>query len=145
MPTAPKKYCCRCLNIALPGSSYCAEHQNAKAEADRQRKAADELRPLYNTQRWRKRVRMRVLSRDGQCRAVWDGVRCLGLSRHVHHIRDAGEWMAQHGGDVDSFFDESNLAGLCDACHSKITSARRTGIDLREAYADTDDTFNPVI
>jgi hypothetical protein len=146
MPERAPRMCSRCYQTAEPGSSYCAQHKNAVAVADRQRKAADPLRPLYNSQRWRRRVCQRVLSRDPQCRVLLDdGSQCPQLSRHVHHIIDAAEYVRQHGGDPDAFFDESNLACICHDCHSRITSARQRGTDSTEYALPGGDDWSPAI
>ena len=148
MPERESRLCTRCIRAALPGSPYCEVHQPTVADADESgpRHAVDLLRPLYNSQRWRRRVAPRVLARDSQCRVLVDGItQCEQLSRHVHHIVDAEDYIRQHDGDTDAFFDEENLAGVCHDCHSRITIARQRGADYTEYAEPGGDTgFSPV-
>jgi len=80
---------------------------------------AAEYRKLYKSADWR-RLRARVLARDPLCR------RCLRRSKIVpstvaNHIRP-------HKGDLDLFFDDENVEGVCKPCHDgPIQSAEARG------------------
>lgn len=93
-------------------------------EHDRTRAQANPLRKLYGTARWQ-RLRFSVLARDlFTCRIC--GVLKSDTSLLVaDHIRP-------HRGDVDLFWDESNLQCLCKTCHDTVkqreeAAARRAG------------------
>jgi len=112
------KQVCRCCKKLADGA-YCADHidtlREAKREHDRKRRS-DPLRKLYNTARWAA-IRLIVLARDPLC---MDGrvCECKALSTVVDHKMPARLWVC-NGGD---FFDESNLQGLCAACHNTKTA-----------------------
>jgi 5-methylcytosine-specific restriction endonuclease McrA len=42
-------------------------------------------------------------------------------SVEVDYIVKARIWVAEHGGDVNAFYDEANLQGLCSLCHKQKT------------------------
>jgi 5-methylcytosine-specific restriction endonuclease McrA len=59
---------------------------------------------------------MIVLANDPICT---DGRVCgkRSLSTVVDHIIAAVRWIAEHSGDLNSFFDTDNLHGVCKPCH----------------------------
>ena len=86
-------------------------------DADR---AIDPIRSLLGTATWQATRRIIIL-RDIVCR------KCLrAFSTEADHVIPARLWVKQHGGDLSTFFDESNLKGLCKPCHSAKT-AREVG------------------
>lgn len=68
------------------------------------------LKPIYDSARWRSRVRLMILRRDPICKVC-----NFNLSQHVDHIvapKDRADPLA---------FDAGNLQGLCAGCHGKKT------------------------
>ena len=104
-------------------SRFCAAHADqahARAkEYDRER-AGGLVRKLYFSKTW-EHVRGNVLARDGQ---VCTACHATGASE-VDHVIPAEQWVASHGGELRSFFDEDNLTSLCKPCHSKKTARER--------------------
>jgi 5-methylcytosine-specific restriction endonuclease McrA len=93
----------------------------------------DPIRKLYQTKLWRT-VRRVVLARDpfcSLCPEIPDSP-AQALSTVVHHVIAARKHIAQHGGDVSYFYDESNLQGACKPCHDALT-ARECGFTPRAA------------
>lgn len=125
MGMLPLKNCTRCYTAALRGSKFCARHQNANRDRDREYKAASTTRKFKNTKAWAIARRF-VLFRDPQCGGALNGVRCLQLAEHVHHVIRAEEFVAAGG----HYCDPANLIGLCPACHSRET-AREVGFGGR--------------
>ena len=87
---------------------------------DRER-STDPIRKLYNTVRWFW-VRKNVLARDRIC------VRCRQwAAEEADHAIPARKYVRLHGGDMNRFYDESNLQGLCKPCHSSKTATEDGG------------------
>jgi 5-methylcytosine-specific restriction protein A len=113
MPYAAKRYCNRtgCHQFAIPGSSYCAEHQQSTAhdyDAAR-RNEAEHL--LYKTAQW-SAVRRHYLDAHPLCEECEKAGRVTAATM-VHHrvpIRD----------DPGLAFNESNLESLCASCHNEL-------------------------
>lgn len=84
-------------------------------ERSRQEQNDDPLRPFYKCARWDS-TRLVILGRDPVCTECH-----LTASRVAHHVIDARVWVAM-GND---FYDESNLAGICEPCHNAITRDRQ--------------------
>jgi hypothetical protein len=40
-----------------------------------------------------------------------------GATEPIFPKPPAHRWVAEHNGDIESFYDESNLQGLCKPCH----------------------------
>ena len=117
MATRAKQICLKCG--ALSDAPYCPEHADIPVERQREfdrKRSSNPLRKLYNTARWRNDTRLVVLARDPLCT---DGRVCgkRAWSTVVDHIIAAVRWVAQHDGDLNSFFDEANLHGVCKPCH----------------------------
>jgi hypothetical protein len=116
-PTSPPAMCTDCGKAAIQGSRHCQDHQENNQEIDnrrlssRWRRENDPLDPLYKTARW-SATRRRVWMRDPLC------VVCQHKAATIaDHIVKARVYIAQHGGDLNAFFDESNLQGLCKRDH----------------------------
>src|SRR5450759_563635 len=117
MPTAPAKQCSDCPKQAVNGTRWCSDHQtnnqalDNRRIADKWRRLHDALRPLYSKARWFA-TRLRILFRDLLCRVCGNHASAI-----VDHVIPAHLWVAQHNGDIESFYDESNLQGLCKRDH----------------------------
>ena len=126
MPPLPKKLCSEhgCGTIIEGNQRHCSEHQaeNSSLDAsrahDRFRNSNDPFRALYFTARWYA-VRLRVRLRDKLCKHC--GNRAI---RVIDHIVPARIYVARHDGDVEYFYDESNLQGLCKRCHDRKTATK---------------------
>jgi len=127
----PKKPCKECN--ALANGPFCEKHQQLahqnSREYDAHRRKNDPFRKLYNTARWRNDICPLVLARDIVCRS---GVLCTNpdtgiraFATECDHVIPARVYVAQHGGDTNSFFDETNLQGLCSRCHKSKTAEER--------------------
>jgi 5-methylcytosine-specific restriction protein A len=102
---------------------YCEAHspQNElqRQQFDRERQRHP-IRQLYGTATWQATSRS-ILARDRLC--------CLcrtAFAEVCDHRTPARVYVSQHGGDLQVFFDENNLQGLCKRCHDAKT-ARETG------------------
>jgi 5-methylcytosine-specific restriction endonuclease McrA len=101
------------------------------ARFETQRRAPEysdpEIDRLYDTAQWRSRTRLHVLARDPLCRLA---ILCEGRapSTNVDHIIQAELFIAKNGGDLTFFFDETNLRGGCQACHSRKTALEQRGL-----------------
>lgn len=130
MAQQPLQPCRECQKLC--SGRYCSDHQHITRDDERaydlNRRRNDPFRKLYNCVRWYS-VRALVLARDIMCQS---GKLCMNpdtgvaaFSTEVDHIVPARVWVAQHGGDMNSFYDESNLQGLCARCHKSKTRAER--------------------
>lgn len=101
-----------CKELVEHGKRFCPAHEDCARQYDKDR-AGDPFRKLYNTVRWTY-LRNSVLARDRICRdcKAW-------ASEEVDHVIPARRWVAQHDGDMNTFFDSLNLQGLCKPCHSR--------------------------
>lgn len=95
-------YCARCQGVCTGACKGEAQREYDRARAN------DPFKALRNTARWRA-VRLFVKLRDVLCKDC--GHRAV---QEVDHIVPARIWVAQGG----SFWDVSNLQGLCKSCHS---------------------------
>lgn len=118
MPARAKRGCSKCG--VLTDSKYCPAHVGFEKQYDRER-STDPIRKLYNTVRWFW-VRKNVLARDRIC------VRCRQwAAEEADHAIPARKYVRLHGGDMNRFYDESNLQGLCKPCHSSKTATEDGG------------------
>lgn len=110
-----------------PYASTPEQQRNRAQRFDSARR--DEIRKLYGTARW-KAQSTRCLAENPICQGCHQS-----SSTVADHIVHARVYIRQHNGDVESFFDPSNLQGLCADCHAKKTSrecaAAGTGVDFR--------------
>jgi 5-methylcytosine-specific restriction endonuclease McrA len=114
MPQRAFRPCKKCG--ALTHGGYCTAHQGEpKRQAQRYdaRRAEDPVRRLYGTQRWRWTSK-EIIARDPVCKECH-----LEPSTLADHVIPSREYVAQHNGDLDSFFDKENLQGLGNNCHRK--------------------------
>ena len=123
MPDRTKRPCGKpgCNNLG--SGRYCEAHANQpelQRRAFDEKRSADPLRKLYGSPRWKHTSRT-VLLRDPICKDCG-----IEFSSNCDHIIPARIYVAQHGGDTEFFFDENNLQGLGQACHSRKT-ARECG------------------
>jgi 5-methylcytosine-specific restriction endonuclease McrA len=132
MPGRPPQICPVCRQ-RTDGGKYCAAHKDnnpdAAHSADRnRRRRAEGLKRLYDAWRWRGRrgTRNKILTRDPLCTI---GILCGGRapSVHVDHVIRAEVYVEMHGGDEEFFYDEKNLRGACEACHSHKTALENAG------------------
>ena len=119
MPGIALKVCARpgCTNVSE--SRFCSKHVTNKQQERKQfdqRRADDPIRKLYFTAIWQATRRI-ILFRDPLCKLC-----SQAFSAVADHIIPARKWVAQHGGDLESFFDESNLQGVCKPCHDAKTA-----------------------
>jgi 5-methylcytosine-specific restriction protein A len=113
MPNRAKRGCKQC-GIPTDGK-YCPAHAGIARLYDKER-LKDPIRKLFNTVRWHW-VRKAVLARDRIC------VICKSWAAgEADHLIPARKYIAQNGGDMNRFYDESNLQGLCKPCHSRKTA-----------------------
>lgn len=93
-----------------------------------------DARRVYESRRWRERVRPAKLARDPLCQAC----KHQGLVVEAAHV-DHRMPIAQ-GGDK---WSEDNLVSLCASCHSRKTMCERTGEPFPEIAPNT--SRGPVI
>lgn len=87
-----------------------ARYLGGDAEADRRRMAANPLRALYFTKRWRQ-LRWAVL--------VDAGFTCAACGRLEGETRRlVADHIEPHRGIEERFWDRANLQCLCASCHS---------------------------
>jgi 5-methylcytosine-specific restriction protein A len=101
------------------GRLNCSEHTRDQQEERRrfdQGRAADPIRRLYFSAVWLTTRRI-ILFRDPICKICG-----VAFSTVADHKIPARKYVAAHGGDVESFFDESNLQGVCKSCHDAKTA-----------------------
>lgn len=121
MPSNPRPMCSDCPKQVVEGSRWCTDHQafnqamDNRRTADQWRLANDVLRPLYSLARWA-RLRVRVLLRDPLCLVCGNHASSI-----VDHVIPAHRYAAEHNGDIEAFYDETNLQGLCKVCHDAKT------------------------
>jgi 5-methylcytosine-specific restriction enzyme A len=118
MPGRAYRICAKsgCNKLSL--NKYCELHSDHGKRVDEQR-SHDPIRSLLFTPTWRATRRL-ILSRDILCKACG-----RAFSNEVDHRVPAHAWVSRHGGDLASFFDESNLQGLCKSCHTAKTDKER--------------------
>lgn len=112
---AKTKLCkkCGCGRTAIPGKNYCNKH--SQLEGTQQKKVftkrgkSSEWHNLYNTQEWKRRSKA-FLARYPTCFI------CGKPAKIADHIQP-------HRGDLNLFYDESNLQPMCWSCHSRKTFA----------------------
>jgi 5-methylcytosine-specific restriction enzyme A len=120
MPVMPGTICADCPKKATLGR-YCDDHQEQnqhiedRRARDYHRREHDPFRHLYNTVRWF-RTRKKILARDPLCKSCGHKA-----SKITDHVVKARVWIAAHGNDPESFYDEINLQGLCKLCHDMKT------------------------
>ncbi len=93
---------------------------------DRRSTTAQQYRGEYQTKQWHP-LRRRVLVRDNfrcnHCGVILTNGRCYPRSAVVHH-------KMPHKGNLDLFYDQSNLEAVCWRCHSgSIQSKEALGYD----------------
>lgn len=108
MSQPPLRFCATPGCAARVPKGHCAAH----AQMREQGRPNFDVRRLYRTRRWI-RLRASVLQEQPFC------VDCSKLNRlepstDVDHVRP-------HRGNVNLFWDSTNLQALCHACHSKKT------------------------
>jgi 5-methylcytosine-specific restriction protein A len=90
-----------CSKLIDSNERYCREHQNKPIPFQGAKRFNE---ALYNTTQWR-RLRKEILKGQPNC------CRCgSDTDLQVHHI-------IPPKGNEDLFFDKSNLATICSACH----------------------------
>ena len=121
MPTAPLKICSQPGCGKRTDGRFCETHQRENHSVDsaraydKNRREHDPFHLLYKALRWIA-LAARVRREEPLCRAC--GFRA---TRDVDHIVPARQWVAAHNNDMESFYDRSNLQGLCKGCHSAKT------------------------
>lgn len=111
MPSKPLRPCRHPGCCRLTPGGYCPEHQPAKAERSDESKT---WRWLYGTKQWQS-LRGNHLLAEPFCRqCAKQGERVWATD--VDHILD-------HKGNLELFYDPSNLQSLCHSCHSRKTLA----------------------
>jgi 5-methylcytosine-specific restriction endonuclease McrA len=120
MPARALRPCAKCG--ALTNSRFCAVHvgePRRMAQVYDSVRANDPIRRLYGTRRWRYTSKQ-IIVRDPVCRGCGREPSTL-----ADHVKPAEQYVAQHGGDLESFFDPENLQGLGVDCHAKKTARDR--------------------
>ena len=115
MAQAAKKPCQKfgCPALVRHSDKYCAKHASCDTKRNRER-MKESHRAIYNTRRWRDRMSPYTLRRDPVCLLAKICVEQHGAplpSKHADHIISVKE-------RPDLAFDENNLQGLCELCHS---------------------------
>lgn len=116
MPSKPMRPCGspRCPNLIETGTSYCPAHsRESHRRVNANRNPANEANRPRN---WAA-IRKAVLLEQPLCAHCLEGGR-LTAARDLHHIVP----LAAGGSN-----DRSNLLGLCQACHSRITATEGGG------------------
>ena len=98
-----------CYATALPGKHYCLRHIQMEAQWGKgfrhsRRTKSNEWHSLYSSARWRTTSR-EFLKKYPVC------CRCGKPARVADHIKP-------HRGEIELFYDETNLQPLCQSCHS---------------------------
>lgn len=104
--------------VPIAGQKEAAERRAEMRRAqDALRRERDQYRHLYGLAAW-KNLRLWKLSETPMCEAKEkDGSECREGAYTVHHIKD-------HHGDLELFFDRTNLASLCKRHHDQETMRR---------------------
>jgi len=124
MPPLPNKLCAEGCGTIIEGDQrYCAEHQQENRSTDQRRahdkfrNANDPFRSLYFTARW-VALRLCIKIRDKLCRIC--GHKAIEA---IDHIIPARIYVVErNGGDIETFWHENNLQGLCKGCHDHKTA-----------------------
>jgi len=112
MPTKPKSICRNsgCGRIAV-SDGYCSIHKRTKEQSQHL--------ALYKTPQWRK-LRYQALRRDRGICVICEREGYQRMATDVDHI-------IEHSGDIELFYDLSNLQSLCKSCHSRKTLMKNMG------------------
>jgi 5-methylcytosine-specific restriction enzyme A len=109
----------------LTSNGYCEQHKTQPAEQakrnDIARRQTDPFRKLYFTTLWQNTSRQ-VRARDVIC--------CIcnfAFSEVADHIIPARIYVPQCGGDIQAFYDQSNIQGICKPCHRVKTNKETAG------------------
>ncbi|MCI5096646.1 MAG: HNH endonuclease [Rhodobacteraceae bacterium] len=109
-----------CDDLALPGGSRCAYHEERHIARQRERRAKAQTseaalvgRALYADQNWI-RASKAFLRRNPLCHDCAE-LGAVEPATEVDHIQP-------HRGDVRLFWDRSNWQSLCKPCHSRKTA-----------------------
>jgi HNH endonuclease len=141
MGMRPARMCKKCHNTAEQGTNTCPAHRNADRDSDKARRDAQPVPHNRNSKAWLQ-TRSLTLFRYPQCAQLdGNGLRCTQLATEAHHVIRWPDWIKQ-GGD---YLDQSNLVGLCRACHTKHTVAERQSAVVPGSFAPPDDEWSPVI
>jgi 5-methylcytosine-specific restriction protein A len=102
----------------MPARAYRPYASNPTVQREKfdVQRANDPIRKLYKTGTWRA-TRIVIFHRDPLCRLCHKAESTI-----ADHIIAARNYIAQHGGDPERFFDENNLQGVCKACHDAKTA-----------------------
>jgi 5-methylcytosine-specific restriction enzyme A len=122
MPARALRPCAKLGCGELTASRFCAGHAGEPrrvAKAYDVARANDPIRRLYGTRRWRF-TSLETVARDPVCKGCGREASAL-----ADHVIPAEQYVAQHGGDLESFFDPMNLQGLGLDCHAKKTASDR--------------------
>jgi 5-methylcytosine-specific restriction protein A len=119
MPGRAYRICAKsgCNKLSL--AKYCELHVSYEPQQRNEERAVDPIRRLLGSGAWQATRRV-ILLRDILCKACGNA-----FSSEVDHRVPARRWIARHNGDLASFFDESNLQGLCKSCHTAKTDRER--------------------
>ncbi len=131
MPLRPTRICCRCHRDALPQSSFCEIHKNARAQEDAERKEKYKRPHNSNSKAWlhtRDECFYRYLN---ICAQLTNGVRCTELATEAHHIEPWHKLVAR---GID-YLDQRYLVALCKQHHTLHTVAERTGVPVPGSFA----------
>lgn len=98
-----------CMRTAEPGKEFCRQHSalEGKAKVFTRRGKSGEYHSLYESARWRK-ISREFLKKYPVC------LICGKPARIADHI-------TPHRGNLELFYDESNLQPMCWSCHSRKT------------------------
>jgi|SRR5579864_2032219 len=109
VPTACRTPGCSGYAVERGLCADCLKNDQAPKQTASKFDQRNKWRHLYQLSRWRNRVQPAVIRRDPVCTICHHNP-----SEVADHIRD-------HRGDVQLFFDFSNLHGVCKECHDKKT------------------------
>jgi 5-methylcytosine-specific restriction protein A len=124
VPAKPLRPCAKVGCSSLTSKKFCALHTGEPkrlAQLYDASRADDAVRHLYGTRRWR-RVSLEVISLEPICRECRREPSSL-----ADHVIPSQQYVAQHDGDTEYFFDYDNLQGLGKQCHAKKTARDSRG------------------
>ena len=77
----------------------------------------------YDLAGWRKHTQPAVLARDPLCKLMITPL----CAQHGGDASEVADHIKDHKGDLNLFFDMSNLQGVCKPCHDRKTGLTRGG------------------
>lgn len=118
-----RRPCCRsgCPNLVDKG--YCAQHAQSSPRAVLEQKRPSAAKRGYG-RRWQA-MRENYFRMHPLCADIYGdhGQRAVAATELDHVV--------PHKGDMEKFWDPTNLQGLCKECHSKKTATEESSFAMR--------------